>query len=340
MRTRLRPIPRLIAAAVPGMIRDMKKHPRLLIGLIIGAATALAPAAAAAQEFPAKVIRILTSASGSTNDIVARMIAQGLSANLKHQAIVENRGTLAAELVARADPDGHTLVFYGNSVYLLPMMRPAAYDPFKDLAPVTAAVTQVTLLAVHPSLPVKTTREFIALARARPGQLDYGAGTIGAAPHLAMEQFKSMTGLNIVQVPYKGTGPAVIGLYSGEVVVMMVGMGSVSSHLEAGRIRALAVTTPKRTPLAPGLPTVGETVPGYDFVSEIAMYAPGRTPPAIVNLLNREIVRVLQSPEIKARLAKTGIDVIGNTPQEFAAMIKADAEAKRKLLKTLGLLHQ
>jgi tripartite-type tricarboxylate transporter receptor subunit TctC len=316
----------------------MKVRP---VAIALGCASLFTTAGPAwGQDYPSKIVRIYTSAPASTNDIVARMIAQGLTASLKQPAIVENRGTLAGELVARAEPDGHTILFYGGSVYLLPMMRPAPYDPMKDLAPVTAAVSQVTLLVVHPSLPVKSVKELIALAKARPGELNYGAGTLGASPHLATEQFKLMTGVDIVRVAYKGTGPSVIGLYSGEVVVMFVGMGSVESHLKSGRLRALAVTTPKRTPLAPGLPTVGETVPGYEFVSEIGMYAPGRTPAAIINLLQREILRILQAPEIKERLFKNGIDVIGNTPQEFGAMIKADVELKRKLLKQIGMLRQ
>ena len=308
--------------------------------LLLGGTVVLSSGVASGQDYPTKVVRILTSTPGSTNDIVARMIAQGLTGSLGKQVIVENRGGLAAELVARAEPDGHVLLFYGGSVYLLPMMRPAPYDPMKDLMPITAAVSQVTLLVVHPSLPVKSVKELIALAKARPGELNYGAGTLGAAPHLATEQFKAMAGVDIVRVAYKGTGPSVIGLYSGEVVVMFVGMGSVGQHLKVGRLRALAVTTPKPSPLAPGLPTVGETVPGYYFVSEIGMYAPGRTPAPIVNLLHREIVRILQSADVRARLFNNGIDVVGNTPQEYAAMIQADVESKRKLLKLIGMLRQ
>jgi tripartite-type tricarboxylate transporter receptor subunit TctC len=313
---------------------------RSVVSVLVGGMMALGSCPAMGQDYPSKVIRIYTSAPASTNDIVARMLAQGLTASLKQPAIVENRGTLAAELAARAESDGHTLLFYGSSVYLLPMMRPAPYDPIKDLAPITAAVSQVTLLAVHPSLPVKSVKELIALAKARPGELNYGAGTLGASPHLATEQFKAMTGVDIVRVAYKGTGPSVIGLYSGEVVVMFVGMGSVTQHIKAGKLRALAVTTPKPSPLAPGLPTVGEAVPGYEFVSEIGMYAPGRTPVPILNLLQREIVRILRTPEIRERLFSNGIDIVGNTPQEYAAMIKADVESKRKLLKQIGMLRQ
>ena len=314
--------------------------PRSVTLLLFGGMMVLGSSVATSQDYPNKIIRILTSTPGSTNDLVARMIAQGLTGSLRQPAIVENRGGLAAEVVARAEPDGHVLLFYGSSVYLLPMIRPAPYDPMKDLTPITAAVSQVTLLVVHPSLPVKSVKELIALAKARPGELNYSAGTLGASPHLATEQFKAMTGINIVRVAYKGTGPSVIGLYSGEVVVMFVGMGSVEQHIRAGRLRALAVTTPKPSPLAPGLPTVGETVPGYQFVSEIGMYAPGGTPAPIINLLHREIVQVLQNADIKGRLFNNGIDVIGNTPQEFAAMIKADVESKTKLLKLIGMLRQ
>ena len=312
---------------------------RFLAYLLVASAM-LGVGSASSQDYPSKIVRILTSAPGSTNDIVARMIAQGLTASLKQPVIVDNRGTLAAELVARAEPDGHVLLFYGGSVYLLPLMRPAPYDPLKDLSPITAAVSQVTLLTVHPSLPVKSTAELIALAKARPGQLNYGAGTLGAAPHLATEQFKLMANVDLVRVAYKGTGPSVIGLYSGEVVVMFVGIGSVAQHIKLGRIRALAVTTPKRSPLIPELPTVGDTVPGYQFVSEIAMYAPGRTPATIIALLQREIVRALQNADVRERLRSNGIDIIGNTPQEYAAMIKADIAAKRVLLKQIDMLHQ
>ena len=313
---------------------------RVFGALLLGSALVLSPTLASGQQYPSKVIRILTSAPGSTNDIVARMIAQGITPRLKQQVIVENRGILAAEITARADSDGHTLLFYGGAVYLLPMMRPAPYDAQGDLTPITAGVTQVTMLVVHPSLPVKSTKELIALAKARPGELNYGAGTLGAAPHLATELFKSMAGVDIVRVAYKGTGPSVIGLYSGEVVVMFVGMGSVKGLLEAKKLRALAVTTPKRSPLAPGLPTVGETVPGYSFVSEICLYAPGKTPQPIIDRINREVVQVLTSPEIRKQLALRGIDVIANSPQEAAAGIKADAEKNRKLLKRIGMLRE
>jgi tripartite-type tricarboxylate transporter receptor subunit TctC len=293
-----------------------------------------------AQDFPTKVVRILTSTPGSTNDIVARIIAQGLAASLKQPAIVENRGSLAAEIVARAEPDGHTLLFYGAAIYLMPLMRTSPYDAMRDLTPITAAVSQVTLLVVHPSLPVKSTAELIALAKARPGELNYGAGTLGAAPHLATEQFKAAAGINMTQVGYKGTGPAVIGLVSGEVVVMFVGIGSINQHIQSGRVRALAVTTPKRSPLVPNLPAIAETVPGYHFVSEIGLYAPARTPASTVNLIQRATVRHLQSAEVKERLASSGIDVVGNAPQEFSAMVKADIEAKRVLLKKIGMLRQ
>lgn len=294
---------------------------------------------ARAQDFPTKVIRILTSTPGSTNDIVARIIAQGLAASLKQPAIVENRGSLAAELVARAEPDGHTLLFYGGAIYLLPLMRPMPYDALRDLAPITAAVSQVTLLVVHPSLPAKSTAELIALAKARPGELNYGAGTIGAAPHLATEQFKAAAGIDMTQVGYKGTGPAVIGLVSGEVVAMFVGIGSINPHIQSGRVRALAVTTPKRSPLVPNLPTVGETVSGYRFVSEIGLYAPSKTPASTINLIYRETLWHLQSTEVREKLATSGIDVVGNNPQEFSAMVRVDIEAKRVLLKKIGLLR-
>ena len=178
-----------------------------------------------AQNYPNKVVRIVTAAPGSNNDWGARIIAQELNRNLGQSVIVENRGGVAVEFTAKAPPDGYTLMFYGNTVWLLPFLRDnVPYDPVRDLAPITLAVTSPIIIVVHPSMPVKSVKELIALAKARPGQLNYAAGTIGASPHLATELFKAMTGTDILRVPYKGTGPSVIALVGGEVHLMFSGL--------------------------------------------------------------------------------------------------------------------
>ena len=201
-----------------------------------------------AQLASAKFIRIVTSEPGSTNDLSARLIAPDLTRALGQQVIVENRGSLAVEYTAKAPPDGNTLLYYGNSVWLLPLLRAKApYDPLRDLAAVSLTTLAPVVLVVHPSLPVKSVRDIIALAKARPGQLNYAAGTIGASTHLSMELFKVMAAADIVRIPYKGTGPAVTALLGGEAHLMFSPLGSVNTHLRSGKLRALAVGSEQRS---------------------------------------------------------------------------------------------
>jgi len=292
-----------------------------------------------AQNYPNKVVRIVTAAPGSNNDWGARIIAQELNRSFGQSVIVENRGGVAVEVTAKAPPDGYTLMFYGNTVWLLPFLRDnVPYDPVRDLAPITLAVTSPIIIVVHPSLPVKSVKELIALAKAKPGQLNYAAGTIGASPHLATELFKAMTGTNILRVPYKGTGPSVIALVGGEVHLMFSGLGSVAPHIKSGRLRALAVATANPSALTPGLPTVAEAgVPGFEAASMIGMFAPAKTPPAIINLLNQEIVRGLTRPEVKELFLNSGAEVVAGTPEEFAATIKSEMARLGKVIKEAGI---
>ena len=298
-------------------------------------------AAAQADTFPSKPIRFVTSEPGGGNDIIARVLAEGMTTSLGQRVIVDNRGIVAAEIAKNATPDGYTLLVYGANIWLLPFLREhVAWDPLRDFAPVTIAVQLPNVLVVHPTLPVKTTRELIDYAKARPGKLDYAAGTIGVSPHLAAELFKSMTALDLVRVPYKGGGPALNGLIAGETQLMFPNIGAATPHIKSGRVRALGVSSAQPTPLAPGLPTIASVVPGYEFAALICVYAPAKTPPAIVELLNREAVRVLKTPEIRERLFNGGNEVVANTPREFGAYMKADMQKMGKVIRDAGIREQ
>ena len=307
-----------------------------IAAVVLAAAAWVAPAQA--QGYPTKPVRFVTSEPGGGNDIVARVLAEGLTASLGQRVIVDNRGIVAAEIAKNASPDGYTLLVYGANIWLLPYLRErVAWDPLRDFAPITIAVQLPNVLVVHPTVPVKTTREFIDYARTRPGKLDYAAGTIGVSPHLAAELFKSMTALDLVRVPYKGGGPALNGLIAGETQVMFPNVGSVMTHMKSGHVRALGVSSAQPSALAPGLPTIASVVPGYEFVAVICLYAPAKTPRAIVEQLNREAARVLKAPDVKERLFNAGNEVVANSAAEFAAYMKADMQKMGKVIKDAGI---
>lgn len=295
---------------------------------------AIAAVAVHAQSYPSKTIRIVTVAPGSANDLVARLIAQELKTPLGQPVIVDNRGTIAAEIVAKAPPDGYTLLLYGSAVWIAPFIyRNDAGGLLKELTPITLVASSPNVVVVHPSLPVKTPRELIALARKRPGELHYATGSLGAAPHLAAELFKALGRVDIVRVPYKGTGGSLIGLLSGEVEMMFPTAGSVTPHIKAGRLRALAVTSLKPTALAPGLPTLNETLPGYESVSLNGMFAPVRTPAAIVSLVNQEVARILTRADVKEKLVNAGTDAVTNSPEEFSSVIQSEMAKWGKVIR-------
>ncbi len=310
-----------------------------MIALRIALATAtLVAANAMAQPFPSKPIRILTSAPGNSDDLAARLVAQGITGGLGQQAIVDNRGVVAVEIAARSPPDGYTLLLYGSPMWLAPFMRDKLpYDPVKDFAPVTWATNSPNLLVVHPSLPVKSVRELVALAKVRPNELNYGSGSAGSTPHLAAELFRAMTGVQIVRVAYKGSGPALTSLLSGELHLMFPSTGSVNPLLKSGKLRPLAVTTLAPSPLAPDLPTVAASLPGYESASLLAVFAPAGTPAAIVRRLNQEMVKVLQSTEARERLFNAGVEAVGSTPEQFAATLKLEMTKWGKVIKDAGI---
>jgi tripartite-type tricarboxylate transporter receptor subunit TctC len=310
----------------------------VLFRFFVLAALVLPSAMALSQAYPSRPIRIVTSEPGGGNDILARIVADGLSGSLPQRAIVDNRGIGAVEIAARAAPDGHTLVVYGATVWLMQYLRyKVAWDPLKDFAPVTRAVQLPNILVVHPTLPVKSVRELIDRAKARPGEMNYSAGTIGVSPHLSAELFKALAGVNIVMVPYKGGGPALSGLMAGETQLMFPNAGAAIPQIRAGRVRALAVSTAKPSPLVPDLPTIASTVPGYETAANICVFAPARTPPAIVELLSREMARTLNRPEVEKRLHNLGAEVVASSPAELAAYMRADMAKMGKVIKSAGI---
>ncbi len=314
--------------------------PKLIqAGLLLVAIGALTPAAA--QSWPGRPVRIVTNEPGAGLDFTARVMAQKLTANLGYQFIVENRGggggTIAAELVMRATPDGHTLLWHNNGIWTQPLLRHAAYDPLRDLTPVTQGTLSPQVLVVHPAVPAKSVTELIALARARPGEINFVSGGAGAPTHLAAELFKSMANLNIVHIPYKGSGPALNALLSGEGHIMFgVSNGSLP-HIRSGRMRVLAVTSAQPSSLLPGVPTLATFVPGYEAAAIQGLFVPAKTPPALIARIHREAVRVLQQREVKELFNSLASEAVGNTPEEFAAVIKADMARLAQLIKAAGI---
>ena len=307
---------------------------------LVLAAVAWSSSPSFAQDaYPTKPVRIIAPAAGGGSDLVARILAPRLSEALGQQFIVDNRGPVAADVAAKSPPDGYTLHANGSPLWLQPLLRQSSWDAMRDFVPITMAVVSPSILAVHPSLPVKNVRELIALARAKPGELNYAAGTIGAAPHLAGELFQSMTGAKFVRVPYKGSGPALIGLMTGEAQIMFPG-ASGTSYVKQGKIRALGVGSLEPSPLLPGVPTIAATVPGFESVSPQGIFAPAKTPPAIVAKLNQEIAKALNAPEAKERLFASGNQVVANSPDAFSAWMRNDIDRAAKLIKKQGIKEE
>ena len=312
---------------------------RLLIGLFASAAL-LSGVEARAQGYPMKPVRMISTQPGGGVDIVARLLAQRMSESLGQPVVVESRGggLVAIEMVARAQPDGYTLLFYGSSVWIAPLLQRVTWDPLKDLSPITLAMVYPNLLVVHPSLPVKSVKELIALARARPGELNYGSGSPGASTHLAAELFKAMAGVRISGIPYKGGAPAVVALVGGEVHLMFPSVGLGLPYVKAGRLRGLAVTSAEPSPLAPGVPTLAaEGLPGYESGSHAGLFGPAHLPEALVQRLNRDAVAALRRPDVREQVTNSAAEPVGNSPEAFAAVIKQDMARWTKVLREAGI---
>ena len=310
-----------------------------LVTTVAASSTLTAIEQALSQEYPAKTIRIVTATPGGANDFMARLIAQESAPSLGQQVVVDNRpGSLIGDIVAKAPPDGYTILIAGPTFTLSPLLQKESYDPIRDFAPITLAGTTPNLVAVHPALPVRTIRDLVALAKARPGELNYASTGTGGAAHLFTELLKSMAGINMVRINYKGAGQAVTALVSGEMQLSIATSGSVTQHIKSGRLRVLAVTSAKPSTMFPGLPTVAASgLPGYEAIQMQSVCAPAKTPAAIVRRLNQEIVRVLNREDSKQKLWNFGVEVAATTPEELAAAIKSDMATWDKVIKSAGI---
>jgi len=300
----------------------------------------LAASSAVAQSYPNRPIRAVTAAVGGGIDFTARLVAHGLTNAFGQQVIVDNRGGtgVAQGTVAKATPDGYTILINNNTVWLSPLLEKVHYDYEKELIPVCLTTRSPAVLVVHPSMGVNSVKELIALAKATPGDINYASGPMGAANHLSAELFKALAGVNLVRIGYKGGGPALNDLLAGQVKVMFATAGSVMPHIKSGKLRGLAVTSAQASPLVPGLPSVAASgVPGYESEAIYGMFVPAKTPQAIIDRLQQETVRYLTLPETKERFFNSGVEVVGSTPQEFAAIIKSEASRLGKIIKAAGI---
>jgi tripartite-type tricarboxylate transporter receptor subunit TctC len=294
----------------------------------------------AGQDYPNRPVRIVTAQVGGGADFTARLVAQGITAPLGQQVIVENHpaGVIPGEIVSHAQPDGHTLLIAGNSLYLTPLIQASVpYDAIKDFAPITAIAISPTFLVVNTALPVKTVKDLIELAKEKPGALNYSEGGTGGTPHLAAELFKSMAGVNVTRVTYSGGGPALTAVIGGEVQVTFASGGSIASLIKSGKLRSLGVTSAKPSIMFPDLPPVAMTVPGYEAVQIIGIWAPSKVPMPIIYRLNQEIVRLISTAEMKKRFLDSGQEIVANTPEQFTAQIKADLTAMGKVIRDAGI---
>jgi tripartite-type tricarboxylate transporter receptor subunit TctC len=314
----------------------------LLLSALAGAL--LFCVAAAYAQYPVKPVRIVVpSSAGGGTDIIARIVAPRLSERLGQQIVIDNRpgaGTMiGAEVVAKASPDGYTLLMCPSTLATNPIIyKKVPYNALTDFAPVTLVLSAPNILVVHPSLPVKTVKELVWFAQARPGQLNFASAGAGTGPHLAMELFMSMTGTRMVHIPYKGSAPAIIDLLSGQVTTMIATMLTGLPHVRTGRLRALGITGLTRIAAAQDVPTVAEVgVPGYEAVQWYGLLAPAQTPKDIVMRLNREMVAILQSSEVKERFASDGGDAVPTTAEEFGRYIKSETEKWARVAKAAGI---
>ena len=319
-------------------------HPSSFARDIVVVCITISSAVAIAQDYPTRPVRlVVASTPGGGTDITARLIAPKLSEQLGRQVVVENRPgattMIGAEFVSRSPPDGHTLLMGVSSLTINPYIQAKVpYDVVKDFAPVSQVLTAPNILVSHPSLPARTVKELIAFAGARPGQLNFAAGSPGSNQHLAIELFLSMTKLKMTYVPYKGQGPALLDVTAGHVHLMMSNILSALPHIKSGRIRALGITSLKRASVASAIPTIAEAgVPAYEVVQWYGILAPAATPRDIIARVHSATVRALQDPAIQAHIAGEGGEPVGGTPEEFSAVIRADLQKWGKVVREMGI---
>lgn len=316
----------------------------LPVTLLASVSALSSPPGYSQTAYPAKPIRMIVPfPPGGINDFAARSVSTKLGEAFGQSVVIDNRsgagGIIGTELAARSAPDGYTLSIGSVATHAInqSLYKKLSYDVLRDFAPITDILNAPNLVVVHPSLPVRSVKELIALAKSRPGQINYGSAGSGTATHLSVEMFKQMTGVDLIHVPYRGAGPSVTDLVAGQISVIFASMPSALTHAKAGRLRALAVTGRNRSPSVPELPTVAEAgVPGYAFTSWVGIFAPSGTPPEIVARLHGETLKVVRLPETKERFFNQGVEGGGMPPQEFAGFVKAEIAMLEKVVKFSG----
>jgi tripartite-type tricarboxylate transporter receptor subunit TctC len=304
----------------------------------------LAAMPAFAQSYPNRPVKIVVPyAPGGLPDTIARVTATKMGESLGQQVVVENVGGAGGingvEQVVKSQPDGYTLLVadVGQIAINPHLFSKLPYQPMKDLAPISLIGTSALYLVAHPSVPVNSLKDLVALAKKQPGKLNYGSSGIGSIHHLSTEALKAGFGIDIVHVPYKGTGQSVPALLGGQVSILYSALPSIAGHLKEGRVKMLAISTAKRSPATPDVPTVAASgIPGYDFVAEIGLLAPANTPSAVINRLTGEAAKAVKQPDVVQRFTQLGIEAVGSSPQEYAAINKADYEKYEKLVKASG----
>ncbi|MEO8202546.1 MAG: tripartite tricarboxylate transporter substrate binding protein [Betaproteobacteria bacterium] len=317
---------------------------RIVLALAAFALAHFAPAPVVAQGYPAKPVRLVVPwAPGGTTDILGRILGQKLAERWGQPVLVDNRGgaagNIGTEAVVRASPDGYTLLLGTMSTHAMNQFLYAGmtFDPVRDLAPVSLVANVATVLVVHPSLPVNNVNELIALARAQPGKLNFASGGVASFNQLCAELLKMTAKIDIVHVPYKGGGPAVADLVGGKVDMLFTGAPVTMPHIKAGRLKLLAVTDTRRAAALPETPTMGESLPGYEFNNWYGLLAPAATPRAVIDQLNAEVLRILALPEVREKFAGLGADPLPGTPERFGAVMAADAEKWGRVIRQVGV---
>lgn len=315
---------------------------RTLVSLCTLPILVIAAQVASGQNFPNKPIRIVTSEVGGGTDFTARLVAQGLSAVIGQQVIVDNRASafIPGDIVSKALPDGYTILIAASTFSIAPLLQKAPYDPVQDFAALSMVTREPGILVIHPAVAANTVPELIAVAKARPGQLNYVSTGTGSSNHLAGELFASLAGVKLVHVPYKGTGAALNDLIAGEVHMRFGSTSAVAPHVKTGKLKALAVTSLEPAALFPALPTVAATLPGYESVGMVGAFAPAKTPAAIINRLNQEIVRVLNQADVKAKFLNVGSEAVISTPEALMDKMKAEIARMGKLIRDANIHAQ
>jgi tripartite-type tricarboxylate transporter receptor subunit TctC len=319
-----------------------RNRARCCASLTVAAFIFAAATPSAAQTYPSKPVRVVADTAGGGTDFVARILARGLTDSFGQQFVVENRGGAAGDIgigyAAKQAPDGYTLLVWSNGMWTLPFLRSTSYDPVRDFSPITLAVSSPNVLVVHPSLPVKSVKELIALAKARPNELTFASGGPGTTSHIAAELFKSGAAVKMLDVPYKGAAPGIAALLGGEVQVMFPIASSIVPHINSGRMRALAVTSAQPTPLFPTLPTIAASgVRGYETTVLYGVFAPARTPAALINQLNQALVRLLNTADVKDRFFTNGTEIVASSPEQLAATLNSEMARIGKVIKEAGI---